>query len=247
MDLFRAVETFAYGFGAVRSIHYPYLVRPVGSAFILEDAPRTKPEYRKSELIAANPDPAEVVDIIRAERESKPEHRVCISAIYSDEQEGQDAVAIFKALGFRLTAREGFFGIENLIPPGNFEIRKVESLAEIAAFKQASGWKVMTPEDLESPKPTFRGFLAWQEDEIIGMVRSVHALERRTWCSGLYVKPEHRGKGIARSLMSAMIADDHEQGYQENVLSASKLGGPVYGALGYTRLGTLFFLVPSRK
>jgi len=251
VELVAAVEVFAHGFAAVRSLHHPYLVRRRDAAFILEDAPRSRPEYRKTEVIAADPDPQDMAALLRSESEATPHRRLCLSAIYADTDRMRDALERYKRLGFRLHSREGFYALQGSLAPrwheARHEVRHVRTAEEIESFRKASGTRVMNLRDLTDPKPQFRGFLAWRDGRIVGMLRSVHVDDERTWCSGLWVDPDCRRQGYGASLMAAMIADDRSCGYRANVLSASKLGEPLYDALGYDRIGTLCFLYPPKS
>jgi len=50
---------------------------------------------------------------------------------------------------------------------------------------------------------------------------------------------EHRGKGLARRLMHAALAEARERGLRTSTLQATKLGYPVYERLGYEAICTL--------
>jgi GNAT superfamily N-acetyltransferase len=50
----------------------------------------------------------------------------------------------------------------------------------------------------------------------------------------VYVHPAHRRRGLARSLMSAVLAWCREQGIERVVLHASNMGRPLYETLGFT-------------
>jgi predicted acetyltransferase len=50
----------------------------------------------------------------------------------------------------------------------------------------------------------------------------------------------HRGQCLARALMARLLADDRTSGARWSVLTASRMGEPLYARLGYRALGTIF-------
>ena len=87
--------------------------------------------------------------------------------------------------------------------------------------------------------------MAQIDDKIIGGVTSVIA-GKRTWVSGLLVRPQHRRKGVGRSLMATMLRDDRAFGSRGSVLLASHTGAKLYPVLGYEQIGELLMLTPKR-
>lgn len=59
--------------------------------------------------------------------------------------------------------------------------------------------------------------------------------------------PEARGKGIAKRLMYAALADHRDRGTETATLQATKLGHPVYRAVGYRDLGRVLMYERRRS
>jgi GNAT superfamily N-acetyltransferase len=51
----------------------------------------------------------------------------------------------------------------------------------------------------------FRQFVALEDGEIVGRVRSVDACGA-TWCADMYVTPSHRRRGIGQALLAHIVA-----------------------------------------
>jgi GNAT superfamily N-acetyltransferase len=89
-----------------------------------------------------------------------------------------------------------------------------------------------------SPWPQSFGYLAELEGEPVG---TTLAWDRGDDCEITFVAtlPEARGSGVARRLMAAALADARERGRAASTLIATRLGFPVYVALGYREVGGL--------
>ena len=93
------------------------------------------------------------------------------------------------------------------------------------------------------PTGRYRGFVAVHEDgEIVGgggIVLSPwpgifhQKAPLRAMILNVYVEPEYRRRGVARSLMGAMIAWCREQKFANVGLHASDEGRPLYEELGF--------------
>ena len=57
---------------------------------------------------------------------------------------------------------------------------------------------------------------------------------RTPYCLSLFVEPTHRGQGIARAIMQAVIAQARHWGARRISLHASDEGRAMYAALGFT-------------
>ena len=90
---------------------------------------------------------------------------------------------------------------------------------------------------------TYAGFFAVDEDGrvmagggVILVAYQPHPLgprPRRPFVVNMYTEPEHRGQGLARGLMRAMIAWTRHEGYAALFLHASDAGRPLYEELGF--------------
>jgi GNAT superfamily N-acetyltransferase len=56
---------------------------------------------------------------------------------------------------------------------------------------------------------------------------------RRAWILNMYTEPAYRGRGLARSIMEAMISWCREQGFGWVSLHASDAGRPLYEKLDF--------------
>jgi predicted acetyltransferase len=60
-----------------------------------------------------------------------------------------------------------------------------------------------------------------------------------SYVSRVYTAEAHRGQGLARALMTRLLADNRARGARWSVLTASQMGEPLYARLGYRALGTI--------
>ena len=89
-----------------------------------------------------------------------------------------------------------------------------------------------------APMPGAYGYLADLDGETVG---TTLAWDSGDDCEITFVAtlPEARGRGIARRLMARALADARERGRTATTLIATRLGYPVYIALGYREVGRL--------
>jgi GNAT superfamily N-acetyltransferase len=237
-----AIEVFVRGHSAVRSRTFPYEASRVGPLWVMRDAPRRNPrDYRKEEWIAHVVD-AKQVDAL-ARRQTRGRFFVC--AMIREGEPDEPTRAAYKALGYRLLATEGFF-VQRLkrIPksrsPVPIERVRTPELAE--RLGKATRLRPV-PSHLLGDDAPFRQYVALDEEEIVGRVRSVDAAGA-TWCADMHVNASHRRRGIGQALLSRMLRDDHARGSKCSVLTASHTGALLYPRLGYERIGTLFMFAP---
>jgi mycothiol synthase len=140
-------------------------------------------------------------------------------------------------------------GIAMRAPDGSDEgLLRAALAAEDEAFQDHWGHHAMTDDDADAvlAEPDLDPSLwrlAWDGDAIAGVIRAIVYAEenarlghRRVWIDHLSVRRPWRGRGIARALMIAVMADARERG-----LTSAWLGvdtDNTTGALGlYERLG----------
>lgn len=96
------------------------------------------------------------------------------------------------------------------------------------AFTSSHDEDVLQPPEqsaqrLAGPRQRFWG--AWEGDALTGMVgleRLPRAKERhKAIVVGMYVAPEHAGRGIGRQLLEALLADARTQGLEQLVLTVT--------------------------
>src|SRR5205823_1132546 len=103
------------------------------------------------------------------------------------------------------------------------------------------------PEHLSEEDRVCRLYAAFQNDKPIGWVRSIRTHPDCAWVSNMFVNPEHRRKGIGRTLLSAMLDDDAHFGVRWSVLLSSLTGAMLYPHLGYHEQGMLLLFSPVRS
>ncbi|RUV38837.1 N-acetyltransferase [Mesorhizobium sp. M7A.F.Ca.MR.148.00.0.0] len=241
-----AIEVFVQGFSADRSRTFPYVASRVGPLWLMRDAERKNPrDYRGEEWVVHDVAAQEADAIVR--QHARPGFAISVMIAHED-PDGPTRTA-YKALGYRLLRTEGFF-VHRLrripSPPAVASIERVQT-AERAAQLGKIIRRQPIPDDLLGDSAPFRQYVAVDGADIVGRVRSVHAVGA-TWCSSVYVEPSHRRRGIGQALMSRMLHDDRAFGSRYSALAATHVGALLYPRMGYERIGTLLiFASRSRK
>jgi ribosomal protein S18 acetylase RimI-like enzyme len=244
MNITAAAEVFLVGFSATRSMTHPYLIRRFDGMAVMEDGPRKRGAFRTSEYIAVDCSPAKVVAACKGDATGK----YAISAIYPGPGPFPEIERRFRDLGCRLMTREPMFTQRGLPAPHRtgIDVRRVREPAELVKISQAARSRQLNPSELSLPNPTMRLFAAWVDSEPVGWVRSVRCSEEATWVSNLWVNPDYRRQGIGGALMTTMLYDDRDLGFEVSVLLASHAGAMLYPQLGYERIGTLLLYKSPR-
>ncbi len=240
----RAVEVFARGFAFTRSITHPYLVARMGPAWRLRGAPRRDEDYRREEWIACHVAPAEMDRLVRAHRRG----RFCLCAILAADEDEAELRAAYRELGYRLHATEPLMvhalkRVPRVSSPA--QVRRVTTPALARRLGQAQERRPM-PTAHQGRDAPLRQYVALIDGEPVGWVRSI-VVDDATWCSDMYVRPEHRRRGIAKALMTRMLRDDRTHGATAAVLTASHTGAHLYESVGYAQVGTVFVYTPRRQ
>lgn len=230
MTVERAVEVTAKGFAACKGLTFPYEAHKIEGGWLLKDGPGRK-HPRLVELMDCGSPAANVVERARP-------HKAAICAFCKLGEEAE-VVTAYKALGLRLLHREPMFVALTFAAP-RFPgpvVRVRDAIGAAAVFKLARRRQIL-PEHLEADDSPIRLFAAMDDDEAVGMVRSVR-IGDAAWVSNLHVRIDYRGRGLGRALMSAMLQDDARLGIKESVLLASSDGARLYPHLGYERVGAM--------
>jgi GNAT superfamily N-acetyltransferase len=238
ITLEHAVEAFVRGFTFTRSFTHPYLPQRVGGVWVARDAPRTNGAYRNEEWIAHGVAPAEIDRLAKAHTRGRFSPCPIVAA-------GEDDAPLrrqFKALGYRLSTTQPLM-VHSLRRIGRFDspatIQRVTRADLAQRLAKAARGRPLLPEHLDvSSDPPIRVYVALIDSEIVGWVRSVAAGDL-AWCASMFVVARHRRRGIARAMLSRMLADDRKSGAQAGVLLASHTGAKLYAAAGYQQIGTL--------
>lgn len=245
ISLEQAVDCFCQGFAYGRSISHPFEVAQVGPLRALRDLPRKSGDYRVEELVALDAEPDSVIETIRAYKPSK----FFLSVV---NRVGEDDKAIketYKAHGFRLLRREPMFvkpldRIDSF--PGPLPIRRITDEANSAALDKAAGRGQSHAEDVRDGDARQRMYACFDNDEVIGWVKSVRTSPECCWVANMYVLEAYRRRGIARALMTAMVEDDARYGVTHSVLLSSSAGSKLYPVVGYEQIGLLQIFAPNK-
>lgn len=236
-----------HGYGLARSRTHPYLAERVGAAWRLHDAPRRDPrKYRREEWVAHGVEPEVLAQL--AKQHSAGWYTICV--VRSVDEDSGPIRQAYKELGFRLNTTEPFLHhpLTDLPVGGPTPIELVISKEQPDRLRALGGPKI-SPEAYE-PGGRLRQYVAFDEEAPIGWVGSIEVHDgagvMSTWCSDLFVVPEHRRRGIGRSLMARLLLDDRTSGARSSVLSASNAGARLYPGLGYEPIGELLNFTPIR-
>jgi GNAT superfamily N-acetyltransferase len=251
-EIDHAIEVFVHGFGFVRSRTHPYLAERVGPAWVMRDAVRRDPKkYRTEEWVACGMEPAALARL--AGEQARGRYALCVVR-----PEADDPAPIrqaYKALGYRLNTTEPFLWhrlADVPLPPTkpDLAIEQVTTPEQAERLLAAGGPKL--PPEAFDPAGRLRQYVALLADVPVGWVASIAVRDGKggaasTWCSDLYVAPDHRRRGIGRALMIRMLHDDRDQGMRCSVLSASHSGALLYPRVGYELLGELLVYTPVNR
>jgi GNAT superfamily N-acetyltransferase len=238
-----AIDVFVRGFSFMKSFAHPYVAERIGPLWVLRDSPpRRRP--RKLEIVAHGVEPAEVVRVVR--EAGLGWHFLC----HLHEHDGEFAAVRegYKAEGYRALETEWMFardlaGLPVLTsdPP----VQRVRTDADAERLRRTSRSRPILREHLAAEPAPQRLYAAMDERAVYGWVSSI-PFGARAWVADLFVRPEHRGRGFGRALMSALLADDRRHGIETSVLLASSDGARLYPHLGYRRLATVQIFCPRR-
>lgn len=240
-----AVEAFLRGFSATRSFTKPFQAQVVGDQiWVLADCAPGKVAQRTPEFVTYGAEPASVLDAIF--RLNVERYMLCVLA--DDARTVPEVVSSYKQAGHRFMGREPLF-VLNLARRVSFSaipVSRIRSQTEADAIAREARARQILPQHLGEDDSACRLFAAYDGDTPIGWVRSLRTHPDCAWVSNMFVSPEHRRKGIGRSLLSAMLDDDARLGVGWSVLLSSLTGAMLYPHLGYKEQGLLLLFSPTR-
>jgi GNAT superfamily N-acetyltransferase len=79
-------------------------------------------------------------------------------------------------------------------------------------------------------------FAAFDDDHQVGFARVVTDRATFAWLCDVFVAPDTRGRGVARRLLEAIMADERLQGLRQFVLATRDAHG-LYEKFGFERAG----------
>ena len=92
------------------------------------------------------------------------------------------------------------------------------------------------------PAPYLPGgglWIGWADGKPAGSVAIYHANSHTAELKRMYVRPAHRGQGIARALAEHAISEARARGYERmrlGTLTTMEPAQALYGSLGFTRI-----------
>lgn len=245
MTLIEAADVFGYGFTYTRSFTHPYVHSELGPLRIMRNDPPRPRDPRNEEIISVGVDPATTLAVVRQYAAKK--FALCV--LHGINEPEATLIAAYKAGGFRLNHREAMMvmRIEELRPLDQpVEIRRVTTEAEAAAVAKAARSRQILPDQFGDDAP-LRLYAAWDQDEVVGWVRSIAGPHKAAWVSNMFVRLDHRRKGIGSALMTRLLEGDSERGIAWSVLLASNAGAQLYPHIGYRKIGQLLIFTPRKS
>ena len=240
-----AVEAFLRGFSTTRSFTKPFHINDAGKqVWMLADPPGGRIPSRTPEFVTYGSEPATVMKAIQ--RQCVERYMLCV--LVEDAAAIPANVAAYKGLGHRFMGREPLFVLEldRRTQFSTIPVRRIMAAEDANAVAKAARSRQILPDHLREDDSICRLFAAFQEDAPIGWVRSIRTHPDCAWVASMFVSPDHRRKGIGRSLLSAMLDDDARLGVRWSVLLASLTGALLYPHLGYREQGILLLFSPKR-
>ncbi len=102
----------------------------------------------------------------------------------------------------------------------------------------------IVPENLADPRMAH--YAVVEGGRLLARGRNLRLDARHSYVSRVYTAEARRGQGLARALMARLLADDLARGARWSVLTASRMGAPLYARLGYRPLGTVLLFLPAQ-
>lgn len=233
-----AVKVFVEAFSKEKSRTYPYVATQLEPwLWILQDTPDRK-KARKREVISLSGDPEKT--IAKIAQAGIGWHFVC--EIHSPDTNFEQIRADYKKLGYRAISTEWLFvhSLANLPPKsGAVNVIKIETPEVMATIPQTASQKRTLMEGTTK-------FAIHDGSEDLGWVTHIPMLGSN-WVSSLWVRPEHRGQGFGRALMTELLHHAKAQGDRASVLLATADGAKLYPKVGYEQIAVLQMFCPVSR
>jgi len=188
-----------------------------------------------AEFFAYGCDPAEALAAVAA---SQPPPRHYLTVL--EDQPGLREA--YERSGFHLDDTETLMALDlaaALLPAPTWEVAVVRT-AEAANWHNANdpqGMRWILPDDLADPRMAHYAIV--RDGRLLARGRNLQLDTHHSYVSRVYTAEAHRGHGMARALMARLLADDLASGARWSVLTASRMGEPLYQRLGYRPMGTI--------
>jgi GNAT superfamily N-acetyltransferase len=148
----------------------------------------------------------------------------------------------FERGGYRFDDRETLMACDLAaarLPAPECEVALVRGTDE-APWHNANdpqGQRWVLPENLQDPR--MRHYAVVRDGQLLARGRNFRLDAEHSYVSRVYTAEAQRGRGLARALMTQLLADDVARGARWSVLTASRMGEPLYARLGYRALGSI--------
>jgi len=238
MTISDAVEIFVEAFSREKSRTYPYIPTQLEPwLWVMQDTPDRK-KARKREVISISGDPVRTVE--RVAREGIGWHFVC--EIHTPDVEFAQIREEYKRLGYRAISTEWLF-VHPLadLPPRvqGIDVIKIESQEVMMGIPQTASQKRQLMEGTTK-------FAIHDGSQDLGWVTHI-PMRGGDWVSSLWVRPEHRGQGLGRALMTELLHHAKDQGDKASVLLATSDGARLYPKIGYQQMAVLQMFCPMKR
>jgi GNAT superfamily N-acetyltransferase len=195
------------------------------------------------ELFARGCGPAETLDAIAAHR-PQPRHYLTVL------EDRPGLRAAYESAGYRLDDTEALMVrelAEGAPTPSAEDVALVRDIGEAdwlnASDPQGAPWAL--PENLADPRMAHYAIV--RDGRLVARGRNIRLDAERSFVSRVFVAEAWRGQGLAKALMARLLADDAARGARWSVLTASRMGEPLYARLGYRPLGTILIFEPAHE
>jgi GNAT superfamily N-acetyltransferase len=148
----------------------------------------------------------------------------------------------FERRGYRLDDSETLMACDlaaSPVPLVDQEVTVVRT-AEAAEWHNANdpqGVRWILPDSLIDQRMAHYAIV--RGGRLLARGRNMQLDQGHSYVSRVYTAETHRGQGLARALMARLLADERARGARWSVLTASRMGEPLYRRLGYRALGTI--------
>jgi GNAT superfamily N-acetyltransferase len=207
-----------------------------GYRFIRDEYPGSFDEF-----FAIGQEPEEVVKLLQR-ADPQPEHYLTVFA---------DRPALperYTALGYTLSETEPLMlhTLRDLPPLDTSYAVQLAQTPEEGVWLNSNdpaqlNWVIA--ENLGDPA-MFHYYITLDEQPV-ARGRAIHLGQGSAYVARVYTAEAYRRRGLSRAIMLRLLHDAASNGMRYCLLSASPIGVPLYEALGFTTLGTIFVFEPA--
>ena len=180
------------------------------------------------EIITHGVSPAEIAARIQASSPGLPHWLTLLTST------PQDDLPALERSGYRLRTSEMMMirsiELANL-PAADARVQQVCEPAQVKAINKSRGRRLLHPDELADPRMHICGF------ELDGRIRawgnSLMIREDTTYIANMFTLSKFRRQGLARAVLSTLLAASAAQGARRSLLVSSQTGMALYRGMGY--------------